>query len=520
MSIPTCLLRFVLYHFGGDALDGAGKKLIRRFSDPSRKLPAAISRANDHSWRVIELSLARDGLWTRLVRLPLASADERAFRREVQGFLERHPLAADSRESFRRSCLEELRAARNAGLLALRDEDDEGTGAAGPDEALARFGKPSGLVDDAWQAVGDIAGKLRAAGYIHLPAFIEEGSRSGLPLLVAAFSHFLRKEVEEDEELSRGLTFDQLQALGADLENEFAGLHRVFGSLGGQLTGLFDGLSSQVEDLHGAVHRIERGLRSALREARAESATAVAVRPETIAIDLGSGVALELALIEPGEFTLGSPPGEKGRCADEGPEARIRIPEPFYIGLTPITQGQWFHLMRENPANFKESPRHPVENVSWTDCQQFCTRLAERTGRACRLPGEAEWEYACRAGTVTVYSFGDDLAALGEHAWYSGNATSPQPVARKLPNGWGLHDVHGNVWEWCQDAWHDDYRGVPADGRAWTEGGDPEYRVLRGGSWGNGAHGLRSAARGRASRGLRRGIFGLRVVMARAPGAR
>ncbi|MGH9363402.1 MAG: formylglycine-generating enzyme family protein, partial [Thermoanaerobaculia bacterium] len=313
---------------------------------------------------------------------------------------------------------------------------------------------------------------------------------------------------------------DQLQTLGQDLEAEFAGVQGALEALEGEIGKLLDDLQASVEDLHGAVRRIERDLRSALTEARAAGTPGLVVRPPTIAIDLGSGASLELALIPPGEFTLGSPSGEPGRCDDEGPQARVRIAEPFYLGLTPVTQGQWRQVMGENPASYPESPEHPVEHVSWDNCQEFCRRLAARSGRAARLPSEAEWEYACRAGSVTIYSFGDDPALLPENAWFNANTRSSQPVGRKRPNGFGLHDVHGNVWEWCQDSWHPNYRGIPADGSPWTEAGDEERRVLRGGSWGNGAHGLRSASRGRAYHGLRQGIFGLRVAMARAPGTR
>jgi formylglycine-generating enzyme required for sulfatase activity len=139
-----------------------------------------------------------------------------------------------------------------------------------------------------------------------------------------------------------------------------------------------------------------------------------------------------------------------------------------------------------NRSLFKGDPNLPADNVSWDECQEFCRKLSAQTRETARLPTEAEWEYACRAGTTTLYSFGNSQRRLGEYAWSTENSDlKTHPVGTRKPNGWGLYDMHGNVWEWCEDVFHDGYNGAPNDGSAWvSEGGSTDYRVLRGGSWG------------------------------------
>jgi eukaryotic-like serine/threonine-protein kinase len=152
-------------------------------------------------------------------------------------------------------------------------------------------------------------------------------------------------------------------------------------------------------------------------------------------------------------------------------------------------------------------PEHPVVGVDWSEARAFCMWAGGR------LPTEAEWEYACRAGTITEYSFGDDPAELGDYGWYSDNSGGQtQPVGAKKPNAWGLCDMHGNVWEWCEDAWHGSYQGAPTDGTAWT--GEGSDRVYRGGSWANVARGCRCACRDYWDPGLRSFHLGFRLVLA------
>lgn len=162
---------------------------------------------------------------------------------------------------------------------------------------------------------------------------------------------------------------------------------------------------------------------------------------------------------------------------------KLKIKNSFYIGKTSVTQRQWKMIMGKNPSHFKGEDR-PVEMVSWNEVQKFVKTLNERelTDKY-RLPSEAEWEYACKAGTHTKYYFGNEELKLNEYAWYTENSGSQtHPVAKKKHNPWGLYDMHGNVWEWVQDNWHENYNDAPEDGSAW-EDEDCSYRVSRGGSW-------------------------------------
>ena len=178
--------------------------------------------------------------------------------------------------------------------------------------------------------------------------------------------------------------------------------------------------------------------------------------------------------------------GENNRLYFEGeiPQHQVTISQPFYLGKYPVTQGEWEAVMGENPSRYTGDPNRPVESVSWNNVQEFIDKLNEReSGRRWRyrLPTEAEWEYACRAWMTTEYSFGDDPSQLGEYAWYYDNAGSTtHPVGQLKPNPWGLHDMHGNVWEWVQD-WCGLYS---SDAVTDPQGpGAGEYRVLRGGSF-------------------------------------
>ena len=194
----------------------------------------------------------------------------------------------------------------------------------------------------------------------------------------------------------------------------------------------------------------------------------------------------------------------------------VKIPiVTFKIGKYPITQAQYEAVMGTNPSYFKNNPQNPVEQVSYDEAQTFCQKLSQLTGKNYRLPTEAEWEYACRAGTTTDYYFGDDENQLGDYAWHEGNSQDKtHPVGQKKPNAWGLYDMSGNVWEWCEDDWHDNYIGAPTDGSAWLiNDNDYDYRILRGGSWGNYPYSCRSAFRDYDNRrDDRNSNFGFRVV--------
>src|SRR5262249_39719134 len=187
---------------------------------------------------------------------------------------------------------------------------------------------------------------------------------------------------------------------------------------------------------------------------------------------------------------------------------------PFLLGKYPVTQEQWQAVLGANPSAFTGEEHLPVDGVSWDDAQAFCARLSRAAGRVVRLPSEAEWEYACRAGTATEFFFGDGEAALEDYAWFDRNSGGrTRPVGRKAANAWGLHDMAGNVWEWCADVWHSDYDGAPADGRARDEGAEGQpRRCLRGGAWNFDAFRCRSAYRSRERKHFATNHFGVRVA--------
>lgn len=198
---------------------------------------------------------------------------------------------------------------------------------------------------------------------------------------------------------------------------------------------------------------------------------------------------------------MGSPESEAGRNSNEGPQHRVNV-RSFYMGKYEVTQAQYRAVMGTNPSKYK-GDNLPVDNVSWNNAVEFCRRLSRITGREYRLPSEAEWEYACRAGTTTPFAFGpglgSDKANFDGDEPYGGAARGPDrekltPVGSFQPNAWGLYDMHGNVREWCQDLDHDSYNGAPTDGSAWGNGGE-QPRVTRDGSWYSSAANLRSASR-------------------------
>ena len=277
--------------------------------------------------------------------------------------------------------------------------------------------------------------------------------------------------------------------------------------------------------------------------------------------DLGNGLNLEMVHIPGGTFMMGSPKNEKGRnwCSDfvenlvgvdvEGPQHKVTLSE-FWMGKFTITQEQWQAVtkltkidrdLEDAPASFKGAKR-PVEHVSWQDAEEFCKRLSCKTGKTYTLPSEAQWEYACRARTSTPFHFGstittnlanyqgvdwtyavyDDNGPKGAYRAYPGNyGNGPKGECRNkttevgkfaIANAFGLYDMHGNVWEWCLDHWHDNYTGAPTDGTAWVTGGDSSKRVLRGGSWTLSPTLCRSASRLRNRPGTYSSTFGFRVV--------
>ncbi|WP_333235524.1 MULTISPECIES: formylglycine-generating enzyme family protein [unclassified Microcoleus] len=204
--------------------------------------------------------------------------------------------------------------------------------------------------------------------------------------------------------------------------------------------------------------------------------------------DLGNGVVLEMVYIPGGTFMMGSPATESGRD-DERPQHQVTVPA-FYAGKYPITQAQWQAVMGNNPSDDKGEKR-PVETVGWYHAVEFCGKLSQQTGKKYRLLSEAEWEYACRAGTTTQFHFGETITP--DLVNYDGNlpyANVPKGLYRREttdvgsfpPNNFGVYDMHGNVMEWCSDRWHENYNDAPTDGSSWETGTD-DCRVQRGGSW-------------------------------------
>jgi formylglycine-generating enzyme required for sulfatase activity len=243
--------------------------------------------------------------------------------------------------------------------------------------------------------------------------------------------------------------------------------------------------------------------------------------------ELTKEIAITMLHIPAGEFRMGSSDKEVDRSTSEAPQHRVQL-QSFFLGQTPVTQAQWKLVagwpklavdLNPQPSNFKGANR-PVEQVSWEEAMEFCRRLSQRTELSYTLPSEAQWEYACRAGTTTPFAFGDTLTP--DIANYDGNYTygsGPKGTYREkttdvgsfLANAWGLQDMHGNVWEWCLDHWHENYQGAPSDGTPWVNGGDEALRLLRGGSWFGSPRYCRSASRLRGPQGSRNSDVGFRL---------
>ena len=231
-------------------------------------------------------------------------------------------------------------------------------------------------------------------------------------------------------------------------------------------------------------------------------------------------ISMDFVWIEPGTFMMGSPESEPGRQSREGPLHEVELSRGFWLGKYEVTQGEWEAVMGSNPSYFEGDSRRPVEFVSWHDVQEFIAKLNAAAGEAVyRLPTEAEWEYACRAGTTTRWSLGDedgdDKSLLGNYAWYDCNdGCDTKAVGGKLPNRWGLHDMHGNVWEWVQDWFDYDYynRSPRVDPLGPSSG---SRRVIRGGSFSFFAQYVRSAERYRHLPGDRHGDVGVRLLRIR-----
>jgi len=234
---------------------------------------------------------------------------------------------------------------------------------------------------------------------------------------------------------------------------------------------------------------------------------------------LGGGVHLTLVEIPGGMYHMGSQHGEG--YADETPRHLVTL-APFLLGQAPVTQAQWAAVMGKEQYTRFHGPALPVDNVSWLDTAEFCRKLSKKSGLNYRLPSEAQWEYACRAGAQAPFSTGDTITTdyanyVGEHMYWEEPRGVyrhvPTPAGTFPPNPFGLYDMHGNLWEHCADRWHADYSGAPIDGSAWEQGGESGFRVARGGSWHEPPTNCRAATRLRVDEREREDYYGFRVLL-------
>ena len=228
-----------------------------------------------------------------------------------------------------------------------------------------------------------------------------------------------------------------------------------------------------------------------------------------------NSVDMKFTAVPAGEFVMGSSESEQWHIYNEM-QQRMKLSKPFYLGVFAVTQGQWRAVMGKNPSDLpidlKADDDLPVNHVSWDDAVAFCQKLSEKEGHKYRLPTEAQWEYACRAGTTTRYNTGDDENALKEAGWYGSNSDNkPHSVGQKKQNAWGFYDMHGNVWQWCAD-WY--YERYPEGDVVHTPGaGEGTLRVLRGGCWSAGPAFCRSACRRGNTPSTENGNTGFRVAL-------
>ncbi len=237
-----------------------------------------------------------------------------------------------------------------------------------------------------------------------------------------------------------------------------------------------------------------------------------AAPPEPVmTLYLGKQVTLKLVRIPAGRFLMGSPAGEVGHRDEEEPLRQVTISRPFYLGVYEVTQSQYAVIMGNNPSRLKGATR-PVETVSWDEATEFCTRLAQRTGKKVTLPSEAQWEYACRAGATARFCFGNEESQLVTYARFGQSGSEGTvPAGQGKSNAWGLYDMHGNVTEWCADWYAASYGGLPSADPTGPKSG--QTRVVRGGCWGNSADDCRAAARKGFTPDSRTAYRGFRIVV-------
>jgi formylglycine-generating enzyme required for sulfatase activity len=515
MHFATTLVSFGLQQTLGVSAEGALGFVEHHLRDQSQALSRALARANDHAWKALSVALAGDGLLGQ-IKVFFSSGEVKGLREQIGRFLASSAAAFDRTPSeLRRVCLAELHEARKAGRLSA-----QGLSAADVGRRVAdfrRFADPGAVVQGSIAVVAEVADGLEPH-HPNLARLLRRPTPEGMPLLVVAFLYFFRREVETDDTLARGLTFDNLRQIAAAQEQGFADVGEALSALGDR----FDDALAQlgrveaavtetrsaavstheaVMDMQAELHRLESVQQTGVEEVRRLVQEALAclpgrdngaARPRSSILapspaPFTNSLGMRFVWVPPGSFRMGSPAGEHERRPDETPHT-VTLTRGFYLGVHPVTQAQWRAVMDSMPSRFSGDDR-PVERVSWEDCQAFCARMARLDGNPYRLPTEAGWEYGCRAGTTTPFHFGEALAT--DQANFDGNDVyrpgekgefrrETTAVGLFAANAWGLYDLHGNVFEWCSD-WYGPYPDEDAVDPAGPAEGS--FRVLRGGSW-------------------------------------
>jgi len=365
----------------------------------------------------------------------------------------------------------------------MRMQDQLGAAVTEQQEVTQRVGQVVQQVDTAYQRIGEAQDSLD-----RLQQRMEEQ--------VAEFHKQLEAAIAGQQSETRRLGQIEDQVFMA-MTRQQAATERL-----AELAGQVDSVTEELRAARAELDAV-RGEIAALAAAGPAAAASESRPPETWINDLE----MTFVLVPAGSFDMGTESGDD----DERPVRPVTISEAFYLSRFEVTQAQWFAVMESDPSEFTDDPNRPVESVSWEDAQAFIAKLnATEPGATYRLPTEAEWEYAARAGSATAYAFGDDAAQLDAYAWYADNAGNiTHPVGEKQPNAWGVHAMHGGVWEWVQDR----YGPYPSAADAESPGPPPgNRRVIRGGSWLSPAEDCRAASRSHAHPAFRGAHVGFRLV--------
>jgi formylglycine-generating enzyme required for sulfatase activity len=560
MSPLTPLIAFALRQAVAEPDDRIADFLARRLDQVVGPLPTALAYAADRTWRGLAAALVLDGVLNRL------RATDAAEALGLQEQLRRFSDLAAGRfhhvsEEVRLGCLAELRSAQveERGQLEL-------LGASELTPLMAthwRYEDPTALLAAAGRAEGQVAGALTAK-HPRLAQLLGE-KVAGAPFLVSLFAYFFRREIEANDDLSGELQCDGLRHLSGPQVRALAGLAQALARLGSRFDAMIDELLegkprrqtadvclTTIHPFQAAKLGRRRGL-SGIHVLHIPEPTSTPppalqqIEPRRPGDALVNALGMRFVWVPPGRFVMGSSTQEPSRDTDEK-RHEVQLTRGFFLGAHPVTRGQFASFVRaaryvteaeggggahRGPSGewkldpwcnwrhpgFPQDDDHPVVCVSWNDVQAFCSWLAgekKPLEGVCRLPTEAEWEHACRAGTTTAYWCGDALspAQSNYNGATEGSANvfhdGTTPVWVFPPNPWGLYDMHGNLWEWCAD-WYGPYPAAEVVDPQGPRSG--RNRVLRGGSWRNQARFLRSAARNQLAPTGRDRDAGFRVCL-------